>query len=241
MSYVGSVGCTDEHSHHAWQIMLTAETLGMVAVDGRHLDAHDVMIAPGSRHQIITPHRAVMMFIDPSSLAGRRLRTVPTLDAAPASVQRLPSLHHDVDSLLTARMPDRSQIESLVECAINAITDPSASHASTLHPSVNAALQILDDPAPDRSGASVDAIASRVGLSPSRLIHLFSDQVGTPIRSYARWLRLKRAASMVIAGKSITDAAHHAGFSDAAHFSRTFRSSFGLTPTQALRGVRWIP
>jgi AraC-like DNA-binding protein len=36
------------------------------------------------------------------------------------------------------------------------------------------------------------------------------------------------------AGASLTEAAHEAGFADSAHFSRTFRRTFGL-PAASLR------
>ncbi|HEB91668.1 MAG TPA: helix-turn-helix domain-containing protein, partial [Deltaproteobacteria bacterium] len=31
---------------------------------------------------------------------------------------------------------------------------------------------------------------------------------------------------------SLSEAAHHAGFSDASHFTRPFRKTFGLAPSQ---------
>jgi AraC-like DNA-binding protein len=34
---------------------------------------------------------------------------------------------------------------------------------------------------------------------------------------------------------SLTEAADAAGFADSAHFSRTFRAMFGLTPSQILK------
>lgn len=37
--------------------------------------------------------------------------------------------------------------------------------------------------------ASIEELAQAVGLSPSRLIHLFKDEVGIPIRRYLLWQR----------------------------------------------------
>jgi AraC-like DNA-binding protein len=75
------------------------------------------------------------------------------------------------------------------------------------------------------------ALAQVAGLSPSRFLHVFRQEFGVPVRPYIRWLRLQRAACELIAGASLSQAAHRAGFSDAAHMSRTFRRTLGLAPS----------
>ncbi len=74
-------------------------------------------------------------------------------------------------------------------------------------------------------------LASAVGLSPGRLIHLFTTEMGLPMRRYVLWLRLRDVLISLAAGSTLTEAAHHAGFSDSAHLSRTFRRMFGFPPS----------
>lgn len=76
-------------------------------------------------------------------------------------------------------------------------------------------------------------VAEAAGASESHLAHLFRAQVGLPIRRYVLWRRLRVAIGHVLAGQTLTDAAHEAGFADAAHLSRTFRAMFGITPSAA--------
>jgi AraC-like DNA-binding protein len=79
------------------------------------------------------------------------------------------------------------------------------------------------------------AAAARVaGLSPSRARHLFVEQTGLPFRTYLLWLKIMKAVGLFSNGKSLTAAAHEAGFADSAHFSRTFRRMFGI-PAAALQ------
>jgi AraC-like DNA-binding protein len=76
--------------------------------------------------------------------------------------------------------------------------------------------------------------AGRLGMSPTRLTHVFSREVGIPFRRFVLWTRIKHAVSTTRAGANLTAAAVAAGFSDAAHFSRTFRGMFGLSPSRVL-------
>jgi AraC-like DNA-binding protein len=76
--------------------------------------------------------------------------------------------------------------------------------------------------------------AARASVSPTRLTHRFSEEVGIPFRRFVLWARLKRAVEETRRGASLTEAAVEAGFSDAAHLSRTFRAMFGLSPSMVL-------
>jgi AraC-like DNA-binding protein len=66
-------------------------------------------------------------------------------------------------------------------------------------------------------------------------MHVFTDSVGVPLRPYLLWLRVQRAAGALAAGHTVTEAAHIAGFADAAHMTRTFRRTLGTTPRELIR------
>jgi len=83
-------------------------------------------------------------------------------------------------------------------------------------------------------------LAREVHLSESRLAHLFKQQVGIPVRHYLMWLRLMDAIDCAFAGNSLTYAAAHAGFSDSAHFSRTFHAMFGVQPSLVIQHSQFV-
>lgn len=88
--------------------------------------------------------------------------------------------------------------------------------------------------------------AAEIGISPTRLTHVFTREVGLPFRRFVLWTRIKRAVMEVQSGADLTKAAMAAGFTDAAHFSRTFRATFGLSPSLVLpiaelAGTIWRP
>lgn len=111
-----------------------------------------------------------------------------------------------------------------------------AASRRVIHPAVRDLLARLR-----RSGfdddTSLEGLAKTARLSSGRLMHVFTESVGIPLRPYIGWLRVQRAACMILSGASLTEAAHGAGFSDSAHMTRTFRRRLGFTPS-ALRAVR---
>lgn len=79
-------------------------------------------------------------------------------------------------------------------------------------------------------GASVEEAAAGVRLSSSRLTHLTSETVGAPPRVWGAWFKLQRAIVFAAAGETLTTAAHHAGFADSAHLTRTCKRMTGVRP-----------
>jgi AraC-like DNA-binding protein len=88
----------------------------------------------------------------------------------------------------------------------------------------------------------IESLAREVEISPSRLAHLFKEQVGVPIRMFRTWFRLKNAVLFLKEGMTLTDAALRSGFYDSAHFTNTFRDTFGLSPSMVFstqRKIHW--
>jgi len=74
-------------------------------------------------------------------------------------------------------------------------------------------------------------LARSVALSPDRFRHLFKEQTGFSFRCYLRWVKANRAVWLAASRRSVTEVAADAGFADAAHMTRTIRTTFGLTPS----------
>jgi AraC-like DNA-binding protein len=86
---------------------------------------------------------------------------------------------------------------------------------------------------------SLANLADTVCLSESRLVHLFKEQVGIPTRQYALWNRLLTAITK-LGQYNLTEAAHAAGFTDSAHFSKTFSRMFGVSPSLLTKNSQFI-
>jgi transcriptional regulator GlxA family with amidase domain len=87
-----------------------------------------------------------------------------------------------------------------------------------------------------REPGAVAEIAARVGLSASRLEHLFKVQVNVSIRAYLQELRLRRAAELLVStDERVSQISYAVGFNDASNFNHAFKKSFGVTPKEYRR------
>ena len=80
---------------------------------------------------------------------------------------------------------------------------------------------------------SIDALASRVGISASRLRHQFTSLVGLPLSRFILDLRLQKAARMFrTSGEDVHTVAGRVGLArDLRRFRRAFRDKFGMSPS----------
>jgi AraC-like DNA-binding protein len=81
---------------------------------------------------------------------------------------------------------------------------------------------------------TLDDVATHAYLSPSRFRHLFVEQTGMGLRPYILWRRFLHVWDLLMAGQTLSSAAHSAGFADAAHLTRTSRRTFGFVPSAML-------
>ena len=78
---------------------------------------------------------------------------------------------------------------------------------------------------------TLDEVASYACLSPSRFRHVFGEQTGMGLRPYILWRRFLLVWDLLMKGGTLSEAAHAAGFADAAHLSRTSVKAFGFAPS----------
>lgn len=99
----------------------------------------------------------------------------------------------------------------------------------TLDPRINTILQRLQ--ANYREPITITALAQQVALSPSRLSHLFKEQVGRSIIETILTIRLHQTERLLqYTSLRIGEIAQEVGFQSASYFSRQFKAHYGLSP-----------
>ncbi|MFB2962467.1 arabinose operon transcriptional regulator AraC [Aeromonas jandaei] len=80
---------------------------------------------------------------------------------------------------------------------------------------------------------SVEALAEQVFLSPSRLAHLFREQVGVSIVRWREDQRIMRAKLLLqTTPMSVATIGQQVGYDDQLYFSRVFRKRVGVSPSE---------
>lgn len=225
LAFTGSIGTTGQHAHHAVQIMTATTAVSVVDETGRIHHGRQLIVPADAAHRIDTGAQVGwLVFLEPDTAAGR------------AAHQRSSAGSWTAEPPLPDTEPGRP-LDALVGAVVHHLTQAPEPGLSR-HRAVVEALTAL----PELIGAGAvrgTDVAARVGVSPSRLTHLFTEQVGLPLRRYVLWLRLRTAIERVRAGADLTDAAHAAGFADSAHLTRTCHNMFGLAPSAMSRHIAW--
>ena len=83
---------------------------------------------------------------------------------------------------------------------------------------------------------SMDNIAKAVNLSPSRLRHLFTQEVGETPHGCVRLMRMLRARELLEKSfYTIKEIMVMVGYCDASHFSRDYKKCFSVSPSLTRR------
>ena len=233
--YLGSLAKQKFHSFHSIIILIgNKKPANLITKNGTY-QGYALLMGPDVPHiGKDNEKEAIFIMLIPESVLGQKLakKNLKNKDVIPLKIKRDISLYD------------------------NYFSDPSIKNVVKIYHSIINSLEITDNMAIQKDDrivkavnfirnlevkkASTKEIAEHVGLSEGRLIHLFKEQIGIPIRRYLLWHRLIDATNAIRAGKSPTCAAHEAEFADYAHLSRCFTSTFGFPLSFAFKHFKII-
>lgn len=223
--FLGSTGDNDVHAHHAVQLVVAlGSEFALWTQRHGHSTSVVAVIGTDEPHLLVPSENSVaLLYLEGESVAGRALNAL----AAESSPGDLDSANEQLVEII-----EHSNGAAVVGLITSALGRPVSSSPDA---SLSALIETLS--VDEFETMTMPAFAQRLGVSTSRFMHRFRALTGMPVRAYLRWRRLQLALRFVLDGNDLTDAAHRAGFADAAHFSRTFREHFGLSPSLALAAV----
>jgi AraC-like DNA-binding protein len=214
----------DPHAHHAVQVTLALEGDFEFESGSRRAAGDVVAVAPDALHAFNARGLFAHVYIEPECRAGRAAANGLFAGDEPlASVTAVPLVDLAAEMAAAFKRKDDRELTHLGRRVIERLAGrTSAAEPDARVREILAWVQSrLDYP------VSLADAAELTGLSKARVRHLFVEQTGLPFRTYLLWLRLMRGLEAFASGASLTEAALGAGFSDSAHFSRTFRRMFG--------------
>lgn len=234
-----SQGRTQWHDHHAHQLALAAqgELRFRTEADGPWTSFAGALVPSHCKHQFEADALCVAhLFVEPESRAGRAL----TRRFGGAEVAALPEdeVRESARALFAAFDADAGALAmhraatATIQSLCGAGVEPDEALDARLVRALDYIRRHIGRPLP------LNEVAGAVALSESRFRHLFVSGTGCSFRAYLLWLRINLAIEAVMDGASWTAAAHHAGFSDSAHLSRTHKRMFGIEPSSMRPAAR---
>jgi len=225
-------GLVPVHAHYAIQIAFGSEPgIRFRASEREEWTEYGGVIIPSRQPHAMDAtvvRQNVVMFVEPETHEGRALTELYSLNG-------ITSLPDDAvtkaAALLFSVYRDQRTAPAIVDAARRVIleltqgVEPSAVSDERILRATAYIQQHLGEP------LTLEQVASAVFLSPSRFRHLFVEETGLALRPYILWRRFLRVWELLMAGESLSSAAHMAGFADAAHLTRTSRRMFGFPPS----------
>lgn len=123
----------------------------------------------------------------------------------------------------------RGYTESLFRKVFRFLTEEKSNHEEAV---ASAAKRIVDREYTD-SSLSLQCVADRVGITPSRLSVLFRQVFGINFSSYLARLRIEKSQVLLRdVSLKIEDIGSMVGYSDSHYFAKVFKRSVSLTPSE---------
>jgi len=225
----------ENHQHHALQIVISLDNepdSHRFLVENKLVGSSGLIVAPNISHQI-QGNRCLVLLIEAESHLAESLSNTYLRSTS----------YHSLSSELENKI-----IETVLESEFNwsvidqllVFLDGNICLERHVEPRLQKLVNWFDEVevASDWESINLTAALDKTHLSQSRFLHLFSEQLGITWRQYVLWRRLLAAIKYALAGYSLTASAQQACFSDSAHFSRVFKSMFGVSPSLVIKNIK---
>ena len=224
------------HRHNSPQIILYLSGSGRQRIGSRSypVGPGDLFLIPGNLgHGFTTEGKALpLCLVLDYERTDRPPSRVRHHHLGPRRINELHTLLSRIPTKGRLKLSDYAPVISVVallfELSRNRRSDPTP--LPTLSERTEDLLRL--DEAHTRS---LSAIARDIGHAPDYLNRKLKAETGRGLRQTRNAIRLERASQVLRSGRTVTDAAHLAGFTDPAYFSRWFRKQAGMTPSSFQR------
>ncbi|SMD32651.1 AraC-type DNA-binding protein [Reichenbachiella faecimaris] len=228
--YLGKVEDNAFHQHYALQLTIGIDDKFEMETEDGKIFSDALIIHPQIPHQLDSKGKSVLIFLlNPASTVGhflaKHLTHSPVQEFQEEWVDYLRMFAKDL-------FKNEINEKTFLSACVNSMAEFNGRCLKTKHQMdkrVLATLQYLDRHT--REVIPLSEMASEMCLSESRFQHLFKEETGLSYRRMQLWKRLLASFDLIRTTKTLTELAHQSGFSDSSHYSKTFKESFGFSPS----------
>lgn len=228
-----------------WLITFTLDGEGSFEINGseRRVRAGDItLLKPGTPHRYGTPKGKIWHFVWAHFSGGFMDASILPLEVLTIrQVEQQAVRERIYQAFLRILSDSRERGAYWHELCLGALREIlmllAKQQTSGFDPRIEETLYMLAQRM--QESIRVEELARNVGLSASRLSHLFKENTGESIVEALNRMRIKQAALLLAhTDRNATEAAHDVGFQNYNHFTRQFRKYIGMTPSEFSQSVR---
>jgi len=217
----------EEHRHSFLQVTVSLENDFEMNVDGQALSCSGIIINSNVDHRLQGAGQPLLLLLMDStsamaasfkrSIGNRKYHVFP------------PEMMDAVRNFVQTEYPDIKDNEDYQSFLGQLLMLLGVDHVNTAiaDSRIREFIQLVK--ACTDSEHSVSLYAQRIGLSSSRLSHLFKENTGISLSGYILLHKLQKAIYYIFKGLNITDAAMAAGFDSPSHLAATSKRLLGMT------------
>lgn len=228
--FLGKVNENSFHKHYALQLTIGVDETFELETESKKIHSKCAIVHPQVLHRLDSKdERVLIVLLNPGSTLGHFLSKHMTSDPIEEFEEEwIGYLRMFVQDLFKKEINEKT----FLSACINSMAEFNSRCLAAKHQTdkrVLASLQYLDRHT--REVVPLKEIAEEMCLSESRFQHLFQEQTGISFRRMQLWKRLLSSFDHIRNTKTLTELAHLSGFSDSSHYSKTFKESFGFSPS----------
>lgn len=206
----------DEHENLITCIIFANQEPVVVESIGEQLSAKIVCIKPDVNHKVFIPASgAEILYLDGVKLHQH----FKDFESLSNKWQAIPSAFYD---------SDHDTLEAFKRYLDRENSAPN-------YPIINVIEELYQNPF---SRMTQSELANRLCLERTQALKYFKSVTGQTFRRFKKWSAMITVTSDVLNGQIISHAGLDAGFSDAAHATRSAKELFGLTPTNGVNCLK---
>jgi len=226
--FIGKFSDNLFHKHYAIQITIPLFAEIEIGSTSKQIKTKNTTIVPSNvKHNVNSDYPFALLLINPLKLL---IRSNEIFEQEIELVNQVQSLSKDLINSKVKAKEFKKQIG-------NVINELSKNNSNQLDDRILKCVEYLKQNKENK--VSLTEVAQICHLSESRLLHLFKSETGITFRRAQLWNKISESISSLFQN-NITETAYKFGFSDSAHYSRTFKENFGFTPKTFIKNSQFI-
>jgi AraC-like DNA-binding protein len=226
--FLGVLTDNTYHKHYALQISVSINTKMALSLKSENiLFGNSLFINTKVEHKLISESPQLTILINPLSPVGHQLH----LQYGKINFSELDeNLSNELYETLNRFESSKISFKTLCDSISQVLAEYQCACESENHiddQRILNALKYMD--ANFEKVCSLEEVAEKCFLSPTRFLHLFKEKTNSTFRRYQLWNKLIKSLPFLVKS-SISETAYAFGFSDNSHYTRTFKETFGVTP-----------